>query len=348
MMHLRWSLAFLGVASLAVGASDPRAWVALPLVAFVGIPLADALLPRDESPAASPALARRLRALPVLFAPVHLVTLAACLWLRARRVDEGPGGDVAFVVAAGIAGGIAINVAHELMHRASRLEQGFAAALMGSTLYAHFCIEHVHGHHVRVATPEDPASARRGESLWAFLPRTLVGSFVSAWEIEVRRGRPVHRNRVALGIAAQAGLLVGIGVGLGVRGMVLHLGHAAVAVLLLETINYIEHYGLARAQRARPDGSVGWERVAPAHSWNAEHPLAGSLLLQLPRHADHHAYAGRSFAELRHHADAPELPGSYPAMMLLALVPPLWFRVMDPRADRARAGAELSGRPPAP
>ena len=342
-MHLRWALLFVGVVLLAAGTAtdDARVWVCLPVVAFLAIPLLDGLLPLDGSAPASPAAARALRAVPILFAPAHLAVLVWSLVAHAGAPRATPLEDLAFVFAAGIAGGIAINVAHELMHRPTRLERGLAAALMTSVQYAHFCVEHVHGHHLRVATPDDPASSRLGEGLWHFLPRTLVGSLRSAWEIETRRGRTLLTHRVAMGLVAQGALLLLVGATLGPRGAALYLGQAAVAVLLLETINYIEHYGLTRARRVRADGREGWEGVTPGHSWNAEHLLAGSLLLQLPRHADHHAHAGRAFAELRHQPGAPQLPGSYPAMMLLALVPHLWFRVMDPRVaehTRAREG----------
>ena len=154
----------------------------------------------------------------------------------------------------------------------------------------------------------------------------------------MRRGRTFTSNRILWGLIAQGAVLAGVWAVLGARGAWLLVGQATIAVLLLETINYIEHYGLSRQARVHADGSTGWERVTPAHSWNAEHIVAGSLLLQLQRHADHHAYAGRSFAELRHQEGAPQLPASYPAMMLLAVIPSLWFRVMDPRVAAGHAG----------
>jgi len=190
-----------------------------------------------------------------------------------------------------------------------------------------------------VATPDDPASAPRGEVVYAFWLRSITGGLRSAWQLEARRlaaaGLPaLHpRNEVLTGGLAQLALVLGVGAGLGPLAAVAFLGAALMGILLLETINYVEHYGLARKQL--PGGR--FERVSPAHSWTTDRPLGRVLLFELTRHADHHAHAGRPYPLLRHMDDAPELPQGYPAMLLLALLPPLWFRVMDPRVD-----AELS------
>ena len=277
-----------------------------------------------------------MRVLPMLFVPAHLAVLVATL---TRIAAAGPGLDAArLTLAAGLSGAVAIVVAHELMHRSSALEARLAEVLMASVSYTHFCVEHVHGHHKRVATPEDPATARHGESLYAFFPRTLVGSWRSAWAIEAARASRAGRgpwsphNRLVLYLLAQVGVLCAVGVAFGPLGLAAFVGQSVVAVLLLETINYIEHYGLVRAET-----SPGrYERVRPEHSWNASHAVSNALLLSLARHSDHHAYVQRPYDALRHHEGAPQLPHGYATMVLVAMVPPLWFRMMGGEPGRGR------------
>lgn len=305
-------------------------WVLLPVVVtWMVIPVLDHAFGLNRANPAAGAIPRWSRALPVIYAVIHLAGLAMGLH---QVVFAGTLGEkLGWTVSLGIGGGLAIMVAHELMHRPSRLEQRLAEALMASTTYTHFCIEHVWGHHKRVATPDDPASSRRGESLYAFLPRTLWGSLASAWRIERARaaGGPPWRNRMVVYAVAQVALLAGLGAWLGPWGVAAFLAQSAIAVLMLETINYIEHYGLARQELA----PGRYERVRPVHSWNASHRLSNWMILNLARHSDHHAWPGRNYAELRHHEDVPQLPEGYATMMLLAAVPPLWFRVMDPRLE---------------
>ena len=233
----------------------------------------------------------------------------------------------------GLMTGIGINVAHELMHRRGRPERAGAEILMVMTTYTHFCVEHVLGHHKHVSTPVDPASSRLGESIYVYLPRTLLGGLRSAWRLEGQRVRRVgipswslrnRRLRYALTLLA---VYVFIGATVGAVGVVFMALQSAVAMLLLETINFIEHYGLARRE-IRPGV---YERTMPAHSWNASERMTNWFLFHLQRHADHHHLASRPFFALRHIDDSPQMPTGYAGMILLALVPPLWRRVMDPR-----------------
>ncbi len=309
-----------------------------PVFTWVMIPILDQIVGLDTENREDGRWAPLLRLLPMAFVPVQLLLLAAALQ---RLVNLPLGWEAAGLVwGTSLGTAIAILVAHELMHRKSAVEQRLAEVLMASATYTHFCIEHVHGHHKRVATPDDPASARLGESLYAFLPRTLVGSWRSAWHIEherlTRRGLGVWtpRNRMLQYIVAQAVLLGAIGLWLGPVGVGWFLLQSALAVLLLENINYVEHYGLSRK---RTDAGA-YERVRPEHSWNASHAVSNSMLLSLARHSDHHAYVSRPYSELRHWEGAPQLPGGYANMTLLALVPPLWFRVMNPRVARLGLG----------
>jgi alkane 1-monooxygenase len=202
--------------------------------------------------------------------------------------------------------------------------------------YGHFYVEHNRGHHVRVATPEDPASSRLGESFYAFWPRTVVGSVRSAWRLESTRLRRRHRRTWGMGndvlsawamtVVLWAAMIAWLGVGV----LPYLLLQAFVGFTLLEAVNYLEHYGLLR-QRVGFPGRERYERVEARHSWNSNHVTTNVLLYHLQRHSDHHANPTRRYQSLRDFPDAPVLPAGYAGMILLALVPPLWRRVMDPR-----------------
>jgi len=325
-------LVFVPPLALALGTTLAGWAVVLPVVVIFGaIPLLDQLLAKDEDNTPGPAW---LRWLPHAYIPVHLLTLGWAL-VRIASGELGPVEAGVLTLGAGLATAAAINVAHELMHRPGRVEQALAAVLMSTATYTHFCVEHVQGHHKNVATPRDPATARAGEALYAFLPRTLMGGLRSAWDIEVARSGTGWRNRLVRYAFAQGLLVAALLVTLGPVGLAAFLGQSLVAVLMLETINYVEHYGLARAETA----PGRFERVAPRHSWNSSHRVSNGVLLNLARHSDHHAFAARAFRELRHHEDAPQLPAGYSAMLLLALVPPLWFAVMDRQLATQRQAA---------
>jgi alkane 1-monooxygenase len=243
-------------------------------------------------------------------------------------------------------GTLGINVAHELGHRTRPHERAMAKILLASSLYQHFIIEHNLGHHKHVSTGEDPASAPYGMSLYAFIPRSVWGGWRSAWQLEARRLERrglafwSHHNEMLRFTVLQAGLLVGIGLAFGPAALAGFVGAAAVGIGLLETVNYIEHYGLRRRQKA----SGRYERVQPHHSWNSSHPWGRLMLFELTRHSDHHYLASRPYQVLRHFEEAPQMPAGYPAMVLLATVPPLWFAVMNPRARRVMGedGATLA------
>lgn len=337
----RYLFVLLPPIALGVGAWLGGLAVFLPAAVLFGlVPFFDQALSEDHDNTPG---APWLRSLPYLFVPVHWVALGYAMW----RVSEGEpvsglgtAEQLALTLNAGLATPAAINVAHELMHRPGRTEQTLAALLMATATYTHFCVEHVQGHHKNVSTPRDPATARKGESLYAFLPRTITGGLRSAWAIEVARSGTGLGNRLLRYALAQVVLIVGIGFLLGPIGVVAFLAQSAVAVLVLETINYLEHYGLQRAEIA----PGRYERTRPQHSWNSSHRASNAVLLNLARHSDHHAYAARSFGDLRHHDDVPQLPTGYATMLLLATVPPLWFRVMDPRVSAVSAQASAAPR----
>ncbi len=335
---------------LLVAAQPASAWVyALPLTIFGALPLIDLVAGRSRvtlTPAASARLARdwHFDVWLWLWVPLQLVAVVATLW-QVGHVSLPPLQLAAIALSLGLLSGLGINVAHELMHRIGRVERALAEVLMTMALYTHFCVEHVLGHHKHVSTPQDPASSRLGESVYAYLPRTLIGGLRSAWRIETARVARVkvagswrdRRVRYAVGQVAAvvvAGLLGG---GIGVAVFV---AQAIVAMLLLETINFIEHYGLVRRE-VRPGV---YERCLPEHSWNASERVTNWVLFHLQRHADHHHVASRPFFALRHVDDSPQMPTGYAGMILLALVPPLWRTVMDHRvhAWRARESTQLT------
>ncbi|MFN5477205.1 MAG: alkane 1-monooxygenase, partial [Sphingobacteriales bacterium] len=238
---------------------------------------------------------------------------------------------IGIVLSMGMACGIlGINAAHELGHRSTGYEQTMSKMLLLTSLYMHFFIEHNRGHHRHVSTDEDPASARKGEWVYAFYFRTIIGSWLSAWKLEKERlGKKGYsfwsmHNEMLRFQLIQIALLVAIAVIFDVRTMLLFMLAAFIGILLLETVNYIEHYGLRRLQ---VNGK--YERTMPCHSWNSNHPLGRLMLLELSRHSDHHYQASRKYQILRHFDDSPQMPTGYPGMIILSLFPPLWFYVMD-------------------
>ncbi len=237
-----------------------------------------------------------------------------------------------------LCGTFGINVAHELGHRVSRLEQALAKSLLLTSLYMHFFIEHNKGHHKNVATPEDPSSARFNEAIYLFFYRTMVYSYISAWRIandDLRKsGRPVFslHNEMLQAHLIQLAFLSVIFFVFGGYITLCFLAAAAIGFTLLETVNYIEHYGLQR--KATAPGR--YERAMPVHSWNSNHILGRLMLFELSRHSDHHYMASRKYQVLRNHNDAPQLPTGYPGSMILALVPPAWFYVMNKRIRKLK------------
>lgn len=243
-----------------------------------------------------------------------------------------------------IVGTIGINVAHELGHRHQWYEQLMSKVLLLSALYMHFNIEHNRGHHKNVATDEDPASARYGEHLYGFWLRSVSGGYRNAWRLESERlgkkGQPAFgwHNAMIRFQVFQAGYLVAVGLVYGWWMVGFAVAIAIFGFLLLESVNYIEHYGLRR--RLQPNGR--YEKVSPSHSWNSDHEAGRIFLYELTRHSDHHYKASRKYQVLRHFDESPQLPFGYPTSILISLVPPLWFRLMNPRVGRWGDG-EMGG-----
>eukprot|EP00736_Rhodelphis_marinus_P008550 Rmarinus@m.26756 len=290
----------------------------------------------------------RYRVITYLWAPIQLATVIWCCYIAANEIDSlsefiGLGLSVGFVGAA------SINIGHELQHKiGSKVEMFLSKVIFTSVCYGHFFLEHTWGHHKNVATPRDPSTALFGETFYQFYPRTVVGTWHGALAIENRRmaketyssvGRILHNyvyqcTAVSLSMAAIVGWLWGI------QATMMFFFQAWVAFSLLEVVNYLEHYGLRRKEI-----SPGvYEPVNITHSWNAPERITNYFLFKLQRHSDHHANALRRYQILRTFPESPSLPTGYAGMALLALVPPLWFRVMNPRvlAYNAKQGTQAT------
>ena len=244
---------------------------------------------------------------------------------------------IGLALSVGALGGVGINTAHELGHKKVRLERWLSKITLAQTGYGHFYVEHNRGHHVRVATPEDPASGRFGESFWTFFPRSVIGGVRSAWELETARLRrlglrPWSPKAVLSNDVLNAWLMSVVLFG----ALIAAFGPAVIPFLviqavygfsLLESVNYIEHYGLLRKTRA----NGRYERCTPEHSWNSDHLVTNLFLYHLQRHSDHHANPTRRYQTLRSMAESPNLPSGYASLIGLTYFPPLWRRLMDHR-----------------
>ncbi|MFC6013818.1 alkane 1-monooxygenase [Nocardia lasii] len=312
-------------------------WWIGPVIVLVAIPLLDWIVgedgnnPSDEDYEALSA-DRYYRWCTYLFLPIQLISLGvACFMWTSPELDLVDKLGLAATV--GFVSGIGINAAHELGHRVERAEKLLSKVALAQSGYGHFFVEHNRGHHARVATPEDPASARLGESLWAFLPRSVIGGFHSAKRLErarlFRQGRRWWsvRNNILQAWAMTAVLFGGLMLAFGPSILPWLIIQALIGIALLETVNYVEHYGLLRARK--PNGR--YERCSPRDSWNSDRLVTNIFLFHLQRHSDHHANPGRRYQTLRTSEEAPQLPAGYATMILLAIVPPLWRAVMDPK-----------------
>ncbi|GMQ29159.1 alkane 1-monooxygenase [Algoriphagus confluentis] len=274
--------------------------------------------------------------------PVQYAMLAYFLFQISQEglsISTKIGMALAYGMSCGVLG---INAAHELGHRSTWYEQLMSKMLLLTTLYMHFFIEHNRGHHRNVATDEDPASSRLGENVYTFFFRTITGSYRSAWRLEKERLNKKSlpfwslENEMLRFQLIQLVLLGAIWFAFGWETLLFFGLGALVGILLLETVNYIEHYGLRREKK-----NGHYERTLPIHSWNSNHPIGRMILLELSRHSDHHYIASRKYQVLRHHEESPQMPTGYPGMMLLALIPPLWFRVMNGEIQRFNSSLAL-------
>jgi len=333
-------LSFATLPLIALGALFGGWWLALPAIyGWWLFPLLDLMLGRDDTnpdPETPETRIYRYALVPMLWVPLQLFTLCATLAYATRAAHLNALELLFLFVGVGIAtGSVGINFAHELMHRSSRFERWLGDILLASVLYSHFRSEHLVVHHTHVGTPRDAVTAPLGEGFWHFFVRVLPACFRSALSAEAERlttrglsawsaRNPFWRYAFLQAAAILLALLLG-----GLLGLFLFLVQALTAVFQLELVNYIEHYGLTR--RRGEDGR--YEPVRPHHAWNATERASNWYLLNLQRHSDHHVKPARPYPLLQTYAadDAPLLPAGYPVMTLVALVPPLWRRVMNHR-----------------
>ncbi len=308
-----------------------------PIVLHVIIPTIDTLVGKDKNnPSAEdikllendPYYARLVKS----FIPLQYIANIYACYIVSRKstslLDK-----ILLGISMGAINGIAINTAHELSHKSNRLDHILSHLALVPSGYNHFRIEHPYGHHKRAATPEDPASSQMGETFYEFLPRTVIGSFKSAIEIETQRLKRKglkfwsKDNELLQGWGMSAAFHSAMVAIFGTATLPYLITQSAYSISLFEIINYIEHYGLLRQK----DENGKYERTMPEHSWNNNNIVTNLFLYQLQRHSDHHAYPTRPFQALRHFDEAPELPSGYASMLLPALIPPMWFKMMDKR-----------------
>lgn len=314
----------------------------LPVIyAFVFIPLIELLIRPDVSnlSAAEEEMAKADKTydyILYLILPLQYVLLISFLF-SLQQDDLSTVDKAGRIISMGLLCGVfGINVAHELGHRVNKTEQLMAKALLLTSLYTHFFIEHNKGHHKNVATHKDPSSARYNESVFAFYPRTLLFTYLSAWKIAnhdvQRKGKAIFslQNEMLQLQLVQLSFVITILAVFGWKILGAYLIAALIGMLLLECVNYIEHYGLSRKQTA----SGQYERTMPHHSWNSNHVVGRLMLFELSRHSDHHYLASRKYQVLRHHDHSMQMPTGYPGMMILAHIPPLWFYIMNKRIKK--------------
>ncbi len=313
-------------------------WLLLPVLLNYGIgPILDWLLGEDRNNPPDEVVMQLdqdpyYRRLTYAAVPLHYVSLVGVAWYAATAGLSAVG-FISLAAVAGITAGLAINTGHELGHKNSRIEKLLAKIVLALPAYGHFTIDHNRGHHRDVSTPEDPASARMGESIYRFAIREIPGAFREAWGIEKdrlkRRGKPVWHpnNQILQSYFLTALLTLGLIALFGWAMLPFLLIHNAFAYWGLTSANYVEHYGLLRLRNA--DGKL--ELCEPHHSWNSNHIFSNLVLFHLERHSDHHTHPLRRYQALQHYDNLPSLPTGYFGAYVLAYIPPLWFRVMDKR-----------------
>jgi alkane 1-monooxygenase len=315
-----------------LGPAGPLATVGLLLAILIG---AEFVAPRGGAVREIPP-ARAYRVMLYVYVPLQLASIA---WGIQAATASGPLGFASLVLAVGVTTGVfGMLAAHELVHSRLKDERLLGAVMLTGMAYRHFRIAHVHFHHRLAATEADSATARLGEGFYAFLLRTVPGQFREAWRFEAARcrDRAPFANRVIGDVAAIAIVVAAVFAFWGVAGAGFFLAQAAVGVVVLELFNYIAHYGLVRS-----DAGGRAEPLVDRHSWNSSNVLVNRLIFNMGRHSWHHRKPAASYQTLQYLSAAPELPAGYAGSILLALVPPLWRRVMDARALALRVPADI-------
>lgn len=333
-----YAIPFLAIVSFFIGGMWSFATV---IFAFVFIPLIDLILPVNNSNLSEQEEESKTKNkifdyLLYLNVPIQYGILGLFLYtisFETLQTYELIG----FITTMGICCGVlGINVAHELGHRVNEFEQTLAKSLLLTSLYMHFFVEHNRGHHKNVATPLDSATAKKNQNIYSFFIQTIIGSYLSAWKIQLellkKEEKPFFNfnNSMLNYHIIQIGFVFLITYIFGINTALAFTASALIGILLLETINYIEHYGLTRKLNERGV----FEKVDVIHSWNADQTFGRIMLYELTRHSDHHYKASRKYQILRNLERSPQLPTGYPGMMLVSFLPPLFFRLMNKRINQ--------------
>lgn len=312
-----------------------------PIFAFVLIPILEVLMPiqnrnLSEAEVNAKNKNRLFDILLYLNLPLVYVIVGWFLW-STPSVDYAVSELIGFAFSVGImVGSNGINVAHELGHRKTRWEKTLAKLLLLPSLYMHFYIEHNFGHHQKAATSEDPASAKYNQSVYSFWVTSIFLQYISAWKIQMDLLRRENRSFFSIKndmfwfLVFQSMYLGCVYFFFGSTTFLAALGIGISSAILLETINYIEHYGLSRSKTQ----SGRYERMQEVHSWNSNHVLGRVILYELTRHSDHHYKAHKKYQLLDCHETSPQMPYGYPTSMVLSLLPPLWFAIMNKRIPK--------------
>lgn len=312
-------------------------WVGFFIVPIIELFVSAAPRNRDEAELAEKAKLPFFDYLLYLNVPVLYLLLAYFVWILGNRVLTT--WEIVFgILNVGILLGVCgINVAHELGHRERKFDRWMSRLLLLPAMYSHFTLEHNYGHHLKVGTPEDPATARKNEAVYAFYVRSIANSYLSAWKIGKNRlasaGKPLWQHEMIWSHLFQLILLALVYSQAGWSGLLIYAGTAFLGILMLESVNYIEHYALTRSKL--PSGR--YETMTERHSWNSNHELGRIMLFELVRHSDHHYKTDRKYQTLRHLEASPQLPFGYPMSIGIALIPPLWFKLMNPRVEAIQA-----------
>ncbi|MEL7025581.1 MAG: alkane 1-monooxygenase [Pseudomonadota bacterium] len=323
-----------------VGAPGWMAWTPI-VLSFVLLPLVDAFVGTDPHNPSEQDLTTMLadtfyRNLTLVVVPLQIASLMICGYAFISA-EGGLLGQIGYLLSAGvISGSTAITTAHELIHKPSRVEQWSGGLLLSTVCYATFKPEHLFGHHRHVATPEDGSTARKDETVYRFMWRAVRDNPLRGYRLAAervrRRGHSAWswRNEMVWWTILSLTFATFAFFAAGPMGLCFFVGQSLIAIGLLEIINYVEHYGLMR----KKDERGRYERISPRHSWNANHLMTNLFLFQLQRHSDHHANGSRRYQALRHFDESPQLPFGYATAVMVALIPPLWFAVMNPRLAR--------------
>lgn len=318
-------------------------WVwATPIFAFVCIPVLELIFPVDTSNLDDDTVESKVKNkvfdwllylnLPIVFGIViYGLYLVSATPLETYEF-------IGLVFSVGIVLGVnGINVAHELGHRQKTNERFLGKALLLPSFYMHFYIEHNYGHHLNAATPEDPATAKYNQSVYSFWITSTIRQYFSAWRIQNRLLKNAgnsfwsFKNDMLWYTILQLTYLAIVVLSFGTTALLFAVASGIVGFVLLETVNYIEHYGLMRLQTK----SGRYERVKEVHSWNSNHVIGRIVLYELTRHSDHHFKSSKKYQVLDCHEESPQMPFGYPTSMVLSMIPPLWFKIMNKRVPKS-------------